>query len=259
MVAVAGALYLVSTIAFCAISTAVGLRLLLLWRNTRELPELLLGFGILLTAGIGYGLMIGTALTRLALPEAPPALAVMNAAGWLLHHTGVVLVVGFVVQVFRPHARWARLLASLLFCCLIFGLLLYGLDGGFEHGRSEGFGFWLSFSAIGSYPVWGAIEALVYWSRMQRRRAIGLAHPVVTNRFLLWGIASLCTAAAVWTVTAPALLGLSLERQEDLMPLTLLATACFGIGAVCAYWLAFLPPRWYAARLLGEAQLSPRR
>jgi len=259
VVAVAGALYLVSTVAFCAISTAVGVRLLLLWRRTRELPELLLGIGILLTAGIGYGLMIGSSLARLALPDAVPALAIASAAGWLLHHTGVVLVIGFVVYVFRPRARWARLLASLLICCLTFGLVLYGLEGGFEHGRSEGFGFWLSFAAIGSYPLWGATEALVYWRRMQRRREIGLAHPVVTNRFLLWGIASICTAAAVWTVTAPALLGLSRSRQEDLMPLTLLATACFGIGAVCAYWLAFLPPRWYAARLLGEVPLSPRR
>ncbi|MDH3687574.1 MAG: hypothetical protein OEP95_15180, partial [Myxococcales bacterium] len=179
VVALAGALYLASTVAFCAISTAIGVRLLLLWRRTRELPELLLGMGILLTAGIGYGLMIGTSLARLALPDAPPALAFANAAGWLLHHTGVVWVIGFVVHVFRPRTRWARLLASLLICCLIFGLLLYGLDGGFEHGRSEGFGFWLSFAAIGSYPFWGATEALIYWRRMQRRREIGLAHPVV--------------------------------------------------------------------------------
>jgi hypothetical protein len=230
-----------------------------LWTRTRARPELLLGLGILLTAGLGYGLMIGTSLARLAAPEAPASLAWANALGWVLHDTGVMLVVGFILHVFRPRVRWARMLAALMVVCLWLGLLLYGLDGGFGHGRTAGFGYWLSFAAIGSYPLWAATEALVYWRRMQRRREIGLADPVVTNRFLLWGVASICTAAAVWTVTLPALLALSVDRQQELMPLTLLGTACFGVGAVGAYWLAFLPPRWYATRLLGVAELTPRR
>ena len=36
--------------------------------------------------------------------------------------------------------------------------------------------------------LWGSLEALSYWRRMQKRTAIGLADPAVTNRFLLWGI-----------------------------------------------------------------------
>jgi hypothetical protein len=258
--AVAGALYLASTIAFCAIAAAVGVRLLILWTRTRSRPELLLGLGILLTASLGYGLMIGSALVRMAVAPPPPSLAWANGVGWILHDAGVVLMLAFVLHVFRPGVRWARLLAGLLVCCLGLGLVRYGLDGGFVHGRSEGFGYWLSYAAIGSYPLWSASEALIFWRRMQRRREIGLADPVVTNRFLLWGIASLCTAAAVWTVSLPALLALPLESQQELLPLTLLITACFGIGAVVAYWLAFLPPRRYAARLLGKARVvSPRR
>jgi hypothetical protein len=255
----AGALYLASTIAFCTIAIAVGVRLLVLWRRTRAHPELLLGLGILLTAGLGYGLMVGASLTRLAIAGTPQWLSWTNALGWLLHDSGVILMVVFVIHIFRPTARWARLLAGLIVCCLCFGLVLYALDDGFVHGRTEGFGFWVSFAAIGSYPLWSATESLIYWRRMQRRREIGLADPIVTNRFLLWGIASICTAAAVWTVTLPALIGLPLERQQELLPLTLLTTSCFGIGAVTTYWLAFLPPRWYSARLLGEAALTPRR
>ena len=253
MAAVAGVLYLASTVAFCAISAVVGARLLLLWRRTRARPELLLGVGIFLTASLGYGLMIGASIARQGLASPPPILTWVTGAGWILHDAGVVCVVAFVLHVFRPGVRWARMLAVLLLCCLGLGLLLYAQGGGFVHGRTEGFGFWISFAAIGSYPLWGATEALVYWRRMQRRREIGLADPLVTNRFLLWGIASLCTAAAVWSVTFPALLGLPLARQQELMPITLFVTAWFGTGAVIAYWLAFLPPRWYAARVLGGA------
>jgi hypothetical protein len=260
MAALAGALYLLSTVAFCGVSLAVGARLLLLWRRTHGLPELLLGLGVILTAGLGYGLMIGTSLVRMAVGEPGFVLTCTNTVGWLLHDTGVTLVVGFVLHVFRPRVRWARLVACLLVAVLWLGLLLYGLEGGFSHGRSEGFGFWVSFAAIGVYPLWGAVEAFLYWRRMQRRREIGLADPVLTNRFLLWSVASICTAGAVWSVTFPALLGLPQERQLELLPVTLLVTALFGTGAVSAYWLAFFPPGWYAARLLGSSAVNlPRR
>ena len=37
--------------------------------------------------------------------------------------------------------------------------------------------------------AWGGFEALRYFFLLRRRQALGLADPVVTNRFLLWAIA----------------------------------------------------------------------
>ena len=36
--------------------------------------------------------------------------------------------------------------------------------------------------------LWGAAESLRYFSMMRRRAKLGLADPLVTNRFLLWGL-----------------------------------------------------------------------
>jgi hypothetical protein len=42
--------------AFFVASLTAGVRLVMLWRRTRELPELLIGIGVLGIGPVGYGL-----------------------------------------------------------------------------------------------------------------------------------------------------------------------------------------------------------
>jgi hypothetical protein len=255
VLALAGSVYLLSTVAFCSCCVAIGVRLLLLSRRTGGVPERLLGLGLGLTGGLGYGILIAVSLTRQALGEAPdPLLTAAGALGKALHDLGVVAVLAFVVHVFRPGAAWARALAAAMAGAMALGYAGYGLAGGFAHGRPEGFWYWLEFAPIGTYQIWAAGEALAYHGMMRRRRALGLADPLVANRFLCWGVGSLLAVAAIWTVSVPALLGLPLAEQQRIAPVTLLLTAVWGTGCVAAYGLAFFPPRWYRERLAPAAR-----
>jgi hypothetical protein len=254
MLAVAGSFYLLSTAAFCLFCVAIGARLLLLSQRTGARPERLLGIGLGLTGGLGYGILIAVALSRQALGETPDALmTAANALGKAPHALGVAAMLAFVLTVFRPGVAWARALAGFMLAALLAGYVGYAAGGGFVHGRPEGVWYWLGFASIGTYPVWIAIESFLYHGMMRRRRALGLAHPLVVNRFLLWGIGALFSVAAIWTVSLPAVLGLPLAEQARLSPLVLSETALWGIGAISSYWLTFFPPDWYRARIASPA------
>jgi hypothetical protein len=254
MAALAGSLYLVSTIAFCAICLVIGVRLVRLSRRGGGRVDLLLGLGIGLTGGLGYGLLIGVAIARQAAGDEERALfTAASGLGRALHDLGVACVLAFVVQVFRPGVAWARALAGAMVAVMTVGLVGYVLSDGFAHGRPGGFWYWLEFSVIGTYPLWASAESLAYWVRMRRRRALGLADPLVTNRFLVWGVAFLLTFAAIWIISLPAVAGLSIEDQRRVSPIFMVLTAIVGSGSVTAQWLTFFPPRWYRAWVAGGA------
>lgn len=248
----AASFYLLSTALFACVSLAVGVRLLALSRRTRGAPEGALGLGVMLTAGLGYPILIAAALLR-SQPTAAtsPLLTALGLGGYVLHHCGVFCVLWFVVIVFRPDARWARCLLGLLMLLLWTGLAGYTLGGGLAEGRAGGFFFWLQLSVISTYAIWPAIEAFRYYALMRRRRAIGLAEPLVVNRFLLWGLAASFTVAAVWAVNLPVVLGrpMSADSDDSFGAVMLTVTAAIGLAAVTSYWLTFFPPRWYRARI----------
>jgi hypothetical protein len=246
------------TFVFVAISAWVSLRLLLLARRTGCKPELYLGLGILGTAVLGYGVLIAGTLMR------PPG--ALEATGWLerslqgvgqiLHDAGVTMVILFVRTVFRPHERWARTLAAGMLVTLWGGHVLWELGNQF---RSAGPGnvFWfLRYAVIWSYPLWTTIESYRYYARMRRRLAIGLADPLLVNRFFLWGTGALGTGLATWTSSLPFLL---VGRPEALLawlaPIQV-ATASIGVATVIVYLLTFLPPAAYR-RWLTRAQSPP--
>jgi hypothetical protein len=255
MAALAGSLYLVSTVAFCLFCLAIGVRLQLLARRTGGRPERLLGLGLGLTGGLGYGILISVSLLRQAAGDTPaPALTFWGLVGKAIHDIGVVAMLGFILTVFRPGVAWARALAGTMVLVLGVGYLGNALSGGFSRIEVQGFWYWVGFAVIGSYPVWAAGEAFRYHGLMRKRRALGLADPIVVNRFLLWGVASLFSVAAIWTISAPAILGLPLEEQQRLAPATMSLTGLWGSGAISAYWLTFFPPAWYRARVAAAAR-----
>lgn len=245
----AGSYYFLSTVAFCLISMAIGLRLGLLSRRTGARPELYLGAGLFLSGGIGYGLVIGSAIVSARLGMDASAVHVAGLAGLAFHHVGVAFTLAFVVEVFRPTERWAPALAVALVGVLVVSWLGLLVSGGMPRpGTGTGW-YWLGFWVMGTYPFWITVESLHYWALMRRRRTLGLADPLVTNRFALFATASLLAAGAIWTAALPGLLDLAPAEQMRIAPLTLSVTGTLGFGAISAYWLAFFPPGWYARRL----------
>jgi hypothetical protein len=253
VIEIAGSIYVAATAAFALAAGVVGLRLIALHRRTRQAPEGLLGWGLLLTGGLGYGVMIFAVLSdqaAMAAGRASHAQALVCGVGWTLHNIGVLLMLRFVVIVYRPDSSWARRAAIALGAVLWSGWLAFVAEGGL-YGRQSA-AYWVALAVIGSYPLWSMAESYLYWRRMRRRLAIGLADPLVCNRFLLWTLASVSALGSIWIVNVPTLVR-SFVHAADLSGLTvvsLLVTAVFGIGTVSLYWLTFFPPAWYRNRIL---------
>ncbi len=247
--------HLLATLCFVIASLVVSVRLLLLARRTRQRPELFLGLGLLGTAVLGYGVLIAAAILRgdQQAFAVTPLDRTLQACGQLLHDAGVTMIVIFVVSTFRPQERWAKALAAVLLGALWGGTLGWELQNGFHFvGRGNGF-WWLKYATIWSYPLWTMVESYRYYALMRRRQAIGLADPLVTNRFLLWGSASLGTALATWTSS----IGFFLPQRPEVVavwePVIQIATATFGIATVALFYLTFFPPSWYRRKVVATA------
>jgi len=250
MAAIANLVYVVSTAAFIALSFAIGFRLLRLSFRTGERPEMFLGFGFALSAGLAYGLLVlAIALTGTEAASPPDTALMATRAGKLAQATGVTCTLCFLVQVFRRHSRWGRALFAVMVATLWIGVAGEAATGqlaSLEVGRP----FWaVQFSVIGTYTIWGGIESLVYHRRMKRRLAIGLAEPMVVNRFWLWSMGSLCAALAIWVVNVPFALDPPPAPGTLGATLPFAATGLLGIGTVGCYWLTFFPPTWYRERV----------
>jgi hypothetical protein len=251
--------HLLATLAFVLASAVVSLRLLGLARRTRQRPERLLGLGILGTAVLGYGVLIAAAIVGggVYTEDADGAQRALQAAGGILHDAGVTMVLLFVRTVFRPAERWARALTAAALLALWGGHVGWELSNGYR-STLPGNGFWwLRYAVIWTYPLWTMVESYRYYALLRRRRALGLADPLVTNRFLLWGSASLGTALATWTASIPYLLVARPELALAWGPPIQVATASFGVATVTLYGLTFFAPAWYRRRVVAAARLDP--
>lgn len=251
MIALAGSLYLVSTFLFAGVAGVIGIRLVRLASRTGGRPERLLGLGLQLTGCWGYGVMIASMVARQRLDAIDhPAGVAITGLGWVAHNVGVMCMLGFVVQVFRPKDTWARGLAACMTVVLWVGWAIFVAQGGLVDLLPRG-GYWIAFVTTGSYPLWIGSESFLYWSKMRRRQALGLAEPLLVDRFRMWGIASLSSAAAIWSTSIPVWLGETNNVGEagPIAIVSMLITSAFGLFTVGTYWLTFFPPTWYRARI----------
>jgi hypothetical protein len=225
--------------AFFLSSLAIGLRLLDLARRNRELPELLIGLGILGIGPAGFALMVaGMLVGRVA----PGLGAVLMAVAQLATAIGAVSAFVFTWQVFRKDERWARMLvgaAVVLFATVFFGRLTTG-----DFALPVKIGLWFHASSLGIVVcmLWGSYESLRYYTMMRRRETLGLADPLVTNRFLLWGLG--IGSAGVGTFVSLVVVMVTGVPMQELDGLTL-SNSMFGLTAAVLMWVAFLPPAAY--------------
>jgi hypothetical protein len=175
---------------YLLLSLVIGVRLLRLSRRLGGGPELWLGLFFLIASFLGMGLShlvyMSWADAALALPE--PIGSVLNA-GYLFGTTaGMGCLYVFTRLTFRPGERWARLLVAAVSVTMLIGFLGIGLTDGYRLRLVPGAAYWITWAARTSVFLWLLIESFRYWSLLRRRLRLGLAEPLLTNRFLLWGV-----------------------------------------------------------------------
>jgi hypothetical protein len=243
-------LALVATLLFIAASFAIGLRLLVMASRTRGLPEFTLGLALFLIVGLGYPITLAGRALLLDGSAELTARALLPLGGVMMN-VGWAAVWVFTWRVFRPEATWARALASgaiaalLLFAGVSAARALVVEDSRLlvrPHTASTG----TLLVALASY-VWTAAESLRYRALLRRREALGLADPVVTNRFLLWGVVGIFSFLSLVGPTVAAIAGVDTTENA----LVRLTTAVAGMACSTALLLAFTPPRAYVRWLRG--------
>jgi hypothetical protein len=228
----------------------LSLRLFRLASRTRQIPELLVGIYFLI---VPFAISLAIRVERFT-PE--QAVWVRGVSNGLFTLGGVTLLL-FTWHVFRRDAGWARALAWGGSAGLV-AVFAAGIPAGSYRSSAC---FFLLAPVFASY-FWVFFESLRYYLLMRRRRRIGLADPVLANRFLLF---------AIWTggVVAITLLGLvgALAQLEQGTfrdggglgdPLLLAVTRAISLPIAISIWLTFLAPARYHDWLRGGDK-APQR
>ena len=219
-----------------AVTFAVGIRLLLLARRTRQLPEFAFGSGFLCGA---VGSAAGQLGQRLLWSEPGLLTSVMNTLCFGLMIFGTLMIFVVTWRIFRPDFTRAKLACTL--GCVV-TLVAFGIriaDGDLVTGQMETRGLLLYMTARAVLFVWISAEALHHHAMLRRRLTLGLADPLATNQILLWGVAGLAMLGTQATIATSIFL---LHRHPfDLPAATVLITLlCLLLSA--SMWCAFFPP-----------------
>jgi hypothetical protein len=235
----------------CFIVTAIlGARLLLLASRTRQIPEFAVGSSFLSAGVIGWGMMLGSNL--LGGPGSANG-EIVFVSGFFFITLGVTLIYLFTWRVFRPDEKWAAVLfwvsaAVLTATSVPFQLAI------FDATREAVWFPWLDaagkIARVGA-GVWGGLESYRYWNLMRKRQALGLADPLLTNRFLLWGGASIATATIMMiTSIAPP------SAPDQMNPMMAIAISALATVVGVQQFLAFLPPKSFQVWVRSRAEAS---
>ena len=238
----------ISQLVYIVIVLTLGIRLARLAKRARKLPEALLCVHFLACCSLGY-LLLGIGIPAAYQPGFLPAavIAPLIAVGHFTSSVGVWTGAAFNWLVFQREASWARALVWLSAITLATGYVGAGLSGGFSRGTLEGVWIWLVYGTYTATAAWVMVEPLRHYAVMRRRLRLGLADPLVANRFLLWGSGSVCRFVMLVMGAAPSLLVHQIppETWPTVVSITLIAVAIAGLGVSVSYWLVFFPTPAY--------------
>ena len=237
--------------AFFVASSSVGIRLIALWRRNGGIPELLIGVGVLGIGPVGFG---SITVGQLLWVDHDTVGRVVFAVGMFAASVGALSKFVFNTYVYHPNSRFVWGIAATAAVALLLCFVWNGLANGYRN-ISEMDSFYLVRTGLTvACLLWGSAEALRYWGMMRRRVRIGLGEPVVTNRFLLWGVGA--GAAGLGT-----LVGVIAQWWTSLPPIeipwVMLNSSIHGMVAAVAMWLAFLPPARYQRYVLDRSRSEP--
>jgi len=223
-------------------------------RRSGALPDrLLAAFFLLLAAGVPPRMLAVDLATHVGRSWTGFWL---SAAASLAIGSALACLAAFTWQVFRPGKRWAKRVfqmhAAAMFAAFAAGTTsLRAADGSGPIA--------IVFNGLAALAlVWAFAECLLYYRRMRRQRVVGLAEPVLANRFLLWavwtgalgfqGIVMMLLRIALWSSGDGEVL---LRGEDPGGPWLALIAASKGLLAIVApaivvsVWLSFSPPAAY--------------
>lgn len=236
--------------AFILVSLAVGIRLLLLARRTRQFPEFAMGGALLLMGGIGYPAI---AIARGGEGLDPGLRCALAGVSMACQALGMIGLSAFTARVFRAGQPAGRLAAWTLGTLAVGSVVADGMFSGFQAAvENAGAPIRTNEALAGVVLGWCTVEAFLYHAKLQRRVGLGLASPVVANRIRLWGISSgvamllnVISQVAAW-------------NGIDVATSTLGASLIGVLGPISAgsTWLAFFPPAAYLRRIESAQESS---
>lgn len=241
-------LLLASTTAFILTGAVVGARLLLLAARTRQLSDFIVGFSLFDLSAIAYPLILLGGFAELPLGTA----RALQIASLLALGIGWAGVFVFTQRVFRPGEAWARALSFAGIATLAYGVIAsIPLVQSAPHPSAlrspDSPAAWVQLAAICAY-AWTAAEGFRCWAHARRRLELGLAEPMVVNRFWLWGWVGVCSLLSV----APSFVIIQAGGDGTTHVVARLGTALGGLACAVALQLAFLPHpayrRWVEVR-----------
>jgi hypothetical protein len=245
-------LLMVGSILLCAVvGTLVGLKLLRIAAHSRKFPELAVGVALFTYAAVSQpAVLVYQGLGEETSLGLRMAIVVARVLAFYVTLVGLSL---FTWQVFGAESRWRQVLVA--------GVAVTGLIC----GAASVWATWLKLSAgvpvplygrLGMIPhfvlafSWVSLESLHYYALMRKRRALGLADPVVTNRFFVWG-----AGEGVASLVVFALLAAMLRRGEisPSDPFVSWFVTLAGLVNALVWWLTFTPPTAYLRWIRGGA------
>ncbi len=257
------------TLANLLLSLVIGVRLFRLARRGGGFgPEFWLASFFLFAAFLGAGLNIsvyaGLADPALALSSQNGPLVL--AASTFSYCLGTIGLHVFTWLTFRRDSLRARngvVAGSLL---VVAAACAQGWSEGFAVKVFPGVAYWVFYVARVAPYYWLAVEALRYWSAARRRVRLGLADPLVTNRFLLLGLWAVAWAAmgfsdilarGAYLLASGSTTELQLDTAGPIILVTICVTSVFGGLAAVTLALSFFPTRGY--RRLVESRAAASR
>ena len=144
----------------------------------------------LVAASLGMGLsnFVYMSWADAGMALSPTVITVLNALYIFGTTAGMGCLYVFTWLTFRRGEAWARKLVGVVAVVMVAGYAGIAISGDFELSVVPGFAYWITWAARTSVFLWLLIESFRYWNLLRRRLLLGLADPLVANRFLLWGI-----------------------------------------------------------------------
>jgi hypothetical protein len=164
-------------------------------------------------------------------------------AGRVAYDLGALTMAVFTLRVFRSNEVWARGLLLVTLACLGFGVIGSAAVGDWEgvYALSNPW-FWLEWLGMCLPLAWVSVEGLLEHARARRRTALGLCEPIVSNRFLLWGLVGLCMLSSNFALIPQYI---EYEQEAQFSGAMDALVGSFEISTIGLIALTFFPPRWY--------------
>jgi len=250
------------------LSLAIGYRLYrLAWREGGFGPEFWLAgfflFAAFLGAGLNISVYVGLADPSLALSPLHGALVL--AASTFTYCLGTAGLHLFTWLTFRRESASARTAAAAGSLLVVAAACAQALTEGFTVKVFPGIAYWAFYLARVAPYYWLAAESLRYYAAARRRLRLGLADPLVTNRFLLLGLWAVAWAAmgfsdivarGIYVMVSGTTTEVRLDTAGPIILTTIAITSALGTLAAVTLGLSFFPTRAYRRFVESRAAAS---